>query len=256
MEKLRSGLWRLNDAAGCTAYLVAGSDRAYMIDTGMGLAPLMPQIRAVTDLPVELLLTHAHPDHFAAAGEFEHVWLCKEDREILAGSEPLCRRFGVPPLDPQRVRFFQDGQIFDAGDVRLEALALPGHTPGSCAFGVPQWRELFTGDAIGSGDIVLMTLPGALRISAYRASVERFVQRVSAYADAEWRGGHCGQAGTPGTPAYNPPRMQVAQDMIVLCGKLLNGEISGECVEEPNAPGGRALRARWGAAGMVYTTVG
>ena len=56
--------------------------------------------------------------------------------------------------------------------------------------------------------------------------------------------------------AYNPPRMQVAQDMIVLCGKLLNGEISGECVEEPNAPGGRALRARWGAAGMVYTTVG
>ena len=44
--------------------------------------------------------------------------------------------------------------------------------------------------------------------------------------------------------------------MIVLCGKLLNGEISGECVEEPNAPGGRALRARWGAAGMVYTTVG
>ena len=46
------------------------------------------------------------------------------------------------------------------------------------------------------------------------------------------------------------------RDMIVLCGKLLNGEISGECVEEPNAPGGRALRARWGTAGMVYTSVG
>lgn len=110
MEKLRNGLWRLNDAAGCTAYLVAGSDRAYMIDTGMGLAPLMPQIRAVTDLPVELLLTHAHPDHFAAAGEFEHVWLCKEDREILAGSEPLCRRFGVPRLIRSVCAFFRMGR--------------------------------------------------------------------------------------------------------------------------------------------------
>ena len=69
-------------------------------------------------------------------------------------------------------------------------------------------KELFTGDAIGSGDIVLMTLPGALSVSAYCASLERFVQRAGAYADTEWRGGHCGQAGIPGTPAYNPPRMQ------------------------------------------------
>ena len=189
MEKLRSGLWRLNDAAGCTAYLVAGSDRAYMIDTGMGLAPLMPQIRAVTDLPVELLLTHAHPDHFAAAGEFEHVWLCKEDREILAGSEPLCRRFGVPPLDPQRVRFFQDGQIFDAGDVRLEALALPGHTPGSCAFGVPQRRYRADDPARRIAHICLSRFGGALR-SAGKCLCRRRVARRALRP-----GGNAGDAG-------------------------------------------------------------
>lgn len=254
MEKLRENLWRLNDEAGCTAYLAVGFNRAYMIDTGMGRSPLMPQIRAVTDLPVDLLLTHAHPDHFAAAGEFDRVWLCEADREILAGSEPLCRRFGVEPLQPDRVRFFRDGDGFDAGGIRLETLQLPGHTPGSCAFGVPEWKELFTGDAVGSGDIVLMTLPGALSVSGYRASLERFVQRAQPYADAEWRGGHFGQAGMPGTPAYNPPRMQVALDMMELCKKLLDGCLHGEAVEEPNAPGGHALRARWGTAGMVYMT--
>lgn len=255
MEKLREGLWRLNDEAGCTAYLVVGHNRAYMIDTGMGLPPLMPQIRSVTGLAVELLLTHAHPDHFAAAGEFDRVWLCEDDREILAGSEPLCHRFGVPLLRSERVRFFRDGEGFDAGGIRLEALQLPGHTPGSCAFGVPEWKELFTGDAIGSGDIVLMTLPGASSVSAYCSSLERFVRRTQIYADAEWRGGHCGQAGTPGTPSYNPPRMQIALDMIGLCKRLLDGRILGEAVEEPNAPGGRALRARWGTAGMVYMAV-
>ena len=255
MEKLREGLWRLNDEACCTAYLVIGLNRAYMIDTGMGRSPLMPQIRALTGLAVDLLLTHAHPDHFGAAGEFERIWLCEDDRETLACSEPLCHRFGVPTLPVQRVRFFRDGDSFDAGGIRLEVLQLPGHTPGSCVFGVPEWKELFTGDAIGSGDIVLMTLPGALSVSAYCASLERFVQRAGAYADTEWRGGHCGQVGIPGTPAYNPPRMQVARDMIVLCKRLLAGQLSGEPVREPNAPGGHALRARWGTAGMVYTAV-
>ena len=81
------------------------------------------------------------------------------------------------------------------------------------------------------------------------------MQRAGAYADTEWRGGHCSQAGIPGTPAYNPPRMQVARDMIVLCKRLLAGQLSGEPVREPNAPGGHALRARWGTAGMVYTAV-
>ena len=31
MEKLREGLWRLNDEAGCTAYLVIGLNRAYTV---------------------------------------------------------------------------------------------------------------------------------------------------------------------------------------------------------------------------------
>lgn len=117
MEKLREGLWRLNDEAGCTAYLVIGLNRAYMIDTGMGRPPLMPQIRALTGLAVDLLLTHAHPDHFGAAGEFERIWLCADDRETLACSEPLCHRFGVPTLPVQRVRFFRDGDSFDAGGI-------------------------------------------------------------------------------------------------------------------------------------------
>ena len=108
----------------------------------------------------------------------------------------------------------------------------------------------------GLPDITLLEpLAGALSVSAYCASLEHFVQRAGAYADTEWRGGHCSQAGIPGTPAYNPPRMQVARDMIVLCKRLLAGQLPGEPVREPNAPGGHALRARWGTAGMVYTAV-
>ena len=50
----------------------------------------------------------------------------------------------------------------------------------------------------------------------------------------------------PGTPAYNPPRMQVARDMIVLCKRLLAGQLSGEPVREPNARRGSCAAGAMG----------
>lgn len=252
MEKLHESLYRLQDEDGCTAYLIVGKEKAYMIDTGMGRTPLMPQIRAITLLPVELLLTHGHPDHYGAAGEFNTIWVHEDEKALIARSVSLCERFGVRPLENDKLHSFNDRNVFDMGSLTLEALPLPGHTPGSCAFGVPEWKELFVGDAIGSGKIVLLTLPGSLMISQYRNALAVFVERASHYGQSLWHGGHCHQAGVPGALDYNPPRMQIVKDMVHLCDKLLSDPLYGERVPEVNAPDGYALQGIYGTAGMIY----
>lgn len=253
MERLQSRVWCLRDRDDCAAYLAVGDQKAMMIDTGMGAEPLMPLVRKITPLPAELLLTHAHGDHYGAAGEFGRVWLHERDLAILGDlEEVLLPRIPVPGLRRETLVPFGDSAVFDLGGECVHVLPLPGHTPGSCVFALENEPAVFCGDAIGSGNIVLMALPFALGLREYRAGLAAFIRQAGAYGGFEWLGGHCGQAGEPGKPGYNPPRLQVAQDMLALCDRLLAGTLIGEPVWEPMRPQGDALRAYHGTAGMVY----
>ncbi len=252
MERIAPHIWRYEDEARATSYLAVGTAAAVMVDCGMGLRLMMPEIRKITALPVSLLLTHAHPDHYGAAGEFSAIWLHERDVEAVAVMEPAFASMGVARLPMERVHAFRNGRAFDLGGVRLLAVDLAGHTPGSVVFVDEADRAVFSGDAVGSGEIVLMTVPMALSLAEYRASLTGFLKRAKPWEEYAWLPGHVSQAGKPGTAGYNPPCMRLVRDMAVLCDRLLSGEEVGVEVDEPNAPGGRALRARYATAGIVY----
>lgn len=44
-------------------YLLCGTERAVLIDTGLGVANIKKAVDHLTDLPVAVLTTHAHWDH-------------------------------------------------------------------------------------------------------------------------------------------------------------------------------------------------
>lgn len=44
-------------------YLLLGSKKALLIDTGLGVANIRQVIDNITDLPVEVVTTHIHWDH-------------------------------------------------------------------------------------------------------------------------------------------------------------------------------------------------
>ncbi|MDO4484778.1 MAG: MBL fold metallo-hydrolase [Clostridia bacterium] len=250
-ERLNDNIWRHHDAAGCTCYLVVGEERAAMIDCGGTGEPVMAELRAITPLPVDLLLTHAHPDHFGAAYEFDRVWLHQADAAVLDEFEQFFACLNIAPIRRETLHTFADGHVFPLGGRSLTAIHLPGHTPGSSVFADDAGKCLFTGDALGSGDFVLMSLPRTDCLSRYRENLMTFLDRTADRADYTWHAGHYHQAQRPdGT--VNPPCRRLCEDMASLCGKILSGQVQGKEVQEAFAPNGKALRADDGTAGIIY----
>ncbi|HHO50321.1 MAG TPA: MBL fold metallo-hydrolase [Deltaproteobacteria bacterium] len=99
-----------------------------------------------------ILITHGHPDHLGACGGFPDakIFALKAEMPLLEGrvaaGGPLPRLLGPASLCPtERIVPVLDGSTMQLGTLRLQALAMPGHTAGSTAW----WIDgvLFFGDA-------------------------------------------------------------------------------------------------------------
>lgn len=169
-EPLFPGLTRIWDVARTAMYLVEGTDRAVLIDTGVGVGDLKAVVDGLTDKPVTVLLTHGHVDHALGAAGFDDVRLSSLDEGVYAehcsfevrkgyamgsgtqgGDSALAAR--VTDEDFLAPKLFTDfapltaGERFDLGGVTVEVLPGAGHTPGSLTMLMPEWRILLLGDA-------------------------------------------------------------------------------------------------------------
>lgn len=238
VEQLDTSLWALDDRGEDSVYLVEGRERALCIDAGLYGSRLMPVIRTLTDRPVDLVLTHAHIDHMRHANEFDRVFIPRADvlfwRENLRTLYALGHLFYRVPPTPffmKRAVPFEPGRVFDLGGAALTAIPAPGHTPGSTVFADDAHRALFTGDAFGSGEAAWMYLKGCMDVGAYRDSLRELLPRLEPYRDYRFLGGHRLQCGPSDLhPHGHPLTIRVAEDMEVLCERMLSGEVPGKRV--------------------------
>lgn len=77
------GVWMLNEPLHVCTWLVAGTERAVLLDTGMGIAPIRSVAERLAGLPLEVLTTHYHFDHVGGHREFEEIAIHR------AGAGPL-----------------------------------------------------------------------------------------------------------------------------------------------------------------------
>lgn len=222
---IKPGLWSIESGLIDSLYLVEGNDRAVAIDTGMAAAPLMPVISSLTRLPVDCLATHVHGDHILHADEFGRTYLSPSEAPLI---EPFVRLM-MPDKAYMEDSFLpvRDGDIFDLGEVTLEAFALPGHTPGSICYVDRVHRCVFCGDAMGSGIGVLMAIPGTLSVMDYKAGLLQFRSRIEPFQDYTFYGGHRIQeyGRVSARRGFNPLCIELLNDMIELCDRILNGEV-------------------------------
>jgi len=163
---IQPGIYLLGGLHPSAAYVVETSDGLVLVDSGLESdASLFKsqmallgfdwrQVRAV-------LLTHAHLDHsggaeYLRAATGAKVYAGEGDAGVLRAGGPheaFFSTFTLPggQLHPTTIDVaLKGGESIAFGDVRIRALATPGHTPGSICYLLerPGLRALFAGDVI------------------------------------------------------------------------------------------------------------
>lgn len=65
--------WLIAEPGHVNSWLLAGDDRAVLVDTGLGICPIRPVAESLTDRPVSVVNTHSHVDHVLGNDEFEEI---------------------------------------------------------------------------------------------------------------------------------------------------------------------------------------
>ncbi|MDR0397265.1 MAG: MBL fold metallo-hydrolase [Oscillospiraceae bacterium] len=186
VERLYDDLYVIQDM--CNCYLLLGSEKALLVDTGVGLRDVPAAARSIARRPIVAVNTHAHIDHFGGNHWFDGVFVHRADEEVGAfQNDPAFRKYAVnampPPVRlvlPKRIwgplplnyRFVSDGETIDLGDRKVEFVHTPGHTPGSCCLYEPSKGYLFGGDTLVPR-LVLLNLDFSETPAVLKASMEK-----------------------------------------------------------------------------------
>lgn len=173
-------------------YLLNGTEKSLLIDTGLGICNIYDEVVKLTDKPVIAVATHIHWDHIGGHKYFPEFYAHSEEINWLNGGFPLSaetvRNMVVDRCDlpegfdvssytmfqgmPKRV--LKDMDIIDIGGRVVEVLHTPGHSPGHLCFFEKDKGYLFTGDLVYK-DTLFAYYPSTDPI-AYLASLERIAE--------------------------------------------------------------------------------
>lgn len=120
------------------------------------------------NLKVKLLLnTHLHLDHICGNPYVERTWGVKSwaheaDLFWVEEAPKQSRMFGfkLPEMPAPPTNHIHDGDIISFGTTRLEAIHVPGHSPGSVVFYCAAAHCMFSGDVLFQGSIGRADLAG------------------------------------------------------------------------------------------------
>jgi hydroxyacylglutathione hydrolase len=166
-------------------YLILGTSRAILFDSGPGLRDIAPVVRSLTSLPVTTAVSHLHYDHVGHFGKFEAAamldipplrWRDKGDVLEVFDSEHLgfIEHFANRALVV--TEWWAADEPIDLGGRRIIVRHTPGHTGDSMILEDPERSQFFTGDTFYPGELYAF-LPGS-SLGAYAETVERLLMQV------------------------------------------------------------------------------
>ena len=148
LKRIRDGIYLLRDRI-TNLYFICGKEKMLLLDTGFGSYDLKAAARTISDLPLMVLNTHAHPDHQGGNNQFDKVYVSFREFDL---ERELGGRGG--PISWE-LAGLKEGDIIDLGDHPLEVIEVPGHSPGSIALLDRKERLLFSGDMLQEGPIFM-----------------------------------------------------------------------------------------------------
>ena len=170
VENVTDRIYRISMPYVC-CYLIVGETKAVLIDTGWGYGDLRSLVESITDLPITLIASHAHPDHIGGDAQFGEAYLNERDFHMVATQSAvelrrnLMMKYG--PSDFQenadlwiqpRIELYiplNEDITFNLGGLTILPFHVPGHSPGNMVFIIPEERIAIFGDAISHPTLIV-----------------------------------------------------------------------------------------------------
>ncbi|MCC8150365.1 MAG: MBL fold metallo-hydrolase [Lachnospiraceae bacterium] len=160
IEQIDSRTWVIKDDD-VRIFLLTGREKGLVIDSGKTIRNAREIAESLTDLPLQLITTHADTDHIAGNDAFETA---------LMHPAEYVNYFYQGASHPVPTPVW-DGDVINLGGRRLRVITQPGHTPGSIALLDIGGRVLYSADSIQDGDIYMF---GPMRnMIGYRQSLDK-----------------------------------------------------------------------------------
>lgn len=154
---------------GTNCYIIRGEGHrsCAAVDPGGDAAEIISAIGSEADGLDAILITHCHADHIAAIGDLKREFPGAEIFAPAAEADWLQRPtlnlsyfLGFPVKTPPPDRRVNDGDKIVVGGIEVEAIACPGHSPGSTCYLDRINGIIFAGDVLFAGGIGRSDLPG------------------------------------------------------------------------------------------------
>lgn len=160
-EEVLPGVRMIRDSENDKMFLIRGTQKAVLIDTGMGQGALKEYVtQYAAGLPIEVILTHNHGDHIGQVEQFIDTgieYIGEADRPSVV--QRLSRAGIQQAVIDGNLKTVKDGDRIDIGGRKLMIVEAPGHTKGCLVILDEQNGVLFAGDSFGSNN---PTVPDAL----------------------------------------------------------------------------------------------
>src|SRR5262249_23727751 len=144
------GLYLIGSLSPSAVYVIATSDGLILVDSGIDrdAGPLkseMAKLGLDWKRVRAILISHVHGDHSGGAESLRSatgatVYAGEGDAHVLAAGSPREAFFSTFYMPDQETHpttvdvALKGGETISLGDVRIQVLACPGHTPGSTCY--------------------------------------------------------------------------------------------------------------------------
>lgn len=144
----------------CTLFWCEQTRQAAVIDPGGDVERILEALAKEGLTLSKILVTHGHIDHAGGVAELAERTGApvegphREDQFWIEGMPQQSRMFGFPNVRSfEPSRWLEGGDTVTFGEVTLEVLHCPGHTPGHVVFFHPESRLAQVGDVLFQGSI-------------------------------------------------------------------------------------------------------
>lgn len=253
-------IWAITNRWQNFMYLIIGTDKAMLIDSGYGEGDLRQFVEEITDKPVMVVNTHGHFDHTGGNAWWEDVWMTRDTAlEARRTFSPIQEEWlSAKPHKDYKEHYVSDGDILDIGGREIEVIEIPAHNEGSIALLDKKNRLLFVGDELEGGQVLLFARQKNISlkeaVSAHKKNMLRLLAKRSEYDFI--------------CPAHNGVMLlpdPYLNDFITLSDNILSGlatytaNTAGfgfppdvAAIESPFSSFGALMRADFGVASFVF----